>query len=215
MANGAAGSGNLGPAGETSYHVRLACEGDRQSLDWIVEKLSPLLLASARYRLRRSLRSVCDPEDIVQEVWLTTLPKLKDIECREGRYTPVLLKFLSSTLLHKLSNIFQKHIKGKPRRAQAPPDGGEEPLDSVKSDWTGVITRVLRKEVGEAVTSSLEQLSLEDLELAVLRGIEQHSYEDIAILLKQPAKSLAVRYSRILKKLRARVPESVFAELIE
>ena len=57
------------PAFLTSYHVRRAREGSRESVEWVVKKFTPILLASAHYRLRGALRSLYDPEDLVQEVW--------------------------------------------------------------------------------------------------------------------------------------------------
>ena len=43
------------PAGATSVHLRRAIDGDETSLDWIVERLTPLLLAQARYRTTQLL----------------------------------------------------------------------------------------------------------------------------------------------------------------
>jgi RNA polymerase sigma factor (sigma-70 family) len=203
----------------TSLHVGRARQGDSESLSWVIERFSPLLLASARYRLRGELLRVCDPEDLVQEVWMVAIGRLGDLRPRDGRYTPVLLKFLTTTLLGKLSNLFQKHVRGKPKRLEPrddrDADRGAAGIEQVASPWTGVITRVLRREVEDAVASSLASLAPADLEIVLLRGIEQHSYKEIAAIIGGEPKSLVVRYGRALEKLRQRLPESVFAELID
>ncbi len=209
---GAKGGSAATPAEQTSLHVRRAREGDGQSVEWIVEKFTPLLLASARYRLPGSLRSLYDPEDLVNEVWLIALPKLDRLRPREGRYTPVLLKFLSSSLVNKINTLMQKHILGKPgQRRSASPDETDG-LGELSKTVTGVVTRVARQETRDAVWRSLDRLGDPDRELIVLRGIEQHSYREIAAVVGGEPKSLAVRYCRALQKLRSELPDSVFTE---
>ena len=39
----------------TTFHVRRAREGDAPSLEWIVNRFAPVLLANARYRLGKGL----------------------------------------------------------------------------------------------------------------------------------------------------------------
>jgi RNA polymerase sigma factor (sigma-70 family) len=209
-----AGAHDPDPARETTLHVVRALSGEEASLDWIVEKFSPLLLASASYRLSGRLRRVCDPEDLVNDVWLVALGRLADLEPRDGRYTPVLLRFLSSTLLNKLNNLFRKHVLDKPRNLES--SGlDDDPVARVESPWTGVITRVARREAGAAVSQCLEQLSDRDRELIILRGVEQHPYREIAVITGRDPKALAVEYWRGIGKLRKALPRSVFAELID
>ena len=70
---------------QTTLQVRRAMAGDRSSTDWIVQRLSPLLLAQAEYRLGPALRTEIDPADLVAEAWLVALPKLAELTAREGR----------------------------------------------------------------------------------------------------------------------------------
>ena len=81
---------------DTSFHARRAAEGEIESLDWIVRRFSPLLLAQARFRMGESLRRYVSPEDVVQEVWAVGLDRLPGLKPRAGRLTPVFLKFLST-----------------------------------------------------------------------------------------------------------------------
>ena len=50
-------------------------------------------------------------EDLVQEVWAVALPRLKDLVPRDDRLTPVLVRFLSQTLLNIYCNLMRKHIR--------------------------------------------------------------------------------------------------------
>ena len=210
------GEGPRDPALVTSYHVRRARGGDRESLDWLIERFSPLLRAAAEYRLTRSLRRLYDPDDIVQEVWVTAIPRLPELSPRDERYTPVLMKFLSTALLYKIKNLIQKHIRGKPARQEASAPGAEDtradPLDQLPAGDTGVASRLGRQETRDLVAESLEKLDPRDREIIVLRGVEQHPYREIASIVGADPKVLAVRYQRALEKLRRALPGSVYEE---
>ena len=200
----------------TSYHVRQARAGDRTSLEWLVEKFSPLLLANARYRLGKVLGRLYDPDDIVNDVWVVALPRLPELPARDDRYTPVLLKFLSTTLLYRVNNLVAKHIRGKPRKetsAASAETGSSDPVDRLADDGTGLLTGVLRKEKSDVVGATLGKLEERDRELVILRGIEGQSYKEIAVLVGRDSKVLAVQYQRALQKLRDKLPGSVFDEL--
>ena len=105
---GHAQDGGSEPDAVTTIHVQRAKHGDEASLDWVVRRFTPLLLAQARYRLGASLRTHYDPEDLVSEVWAIALPRLPDLTVRDGRATPVLVKFLATTLLFRVNSLMRK-----------------------------------------------------------------------------------------------------------
>jgi RNA polymerase sigma factor (sigma-70 family) len=201
----------------TSFHVRQAREGNRSSLEWLVKKFSPLLLAGARYRLGRVLGALYDPEDIVNDVWLVALPKLPGLADRDGRYTPVLLKFLSTTLLYRVNNLVEKHIRGKPCKESAAASAGDttgaDPVDRLADDRTGIVSRMLRREEVDVVSAALERLEAKDREIVILRGVEGQPYKEIEVLVGRDAKVLAVQYQRAIEKLRGKLLGSVFDEM--
>jgi len=201
----------------TTYHVRQAREGNLESLEWLVEKFSPLLLANARYRLGKTLSTLYDPEDIVNDVWLVALPKLPELPSRDSRFTPVLLKFLSTTLLYRVNNLVEKHIKGKPQKEHGARSetSVRDPVDEIEARQTAMIRRVMRGEIGDLLEKGLERLEEKDRELVILRGVEQQPYREIATLLGRDRKVLAVQYQRALEKLRGLLPGSIFEELDE
>lgn len=199
----------------TTYHVRRAREGDAPSLEWVVNRFAPLLLANARYRLGKNLSQIYDPEDIVNDVWAVALPKLADLSARNNRYTPVVMKYLSTTLVYRINNLVEKHIKGKPKKQVA--SGGDEndggsPLDNLSADATGVFTVTMRRDTRDKILSALNGLSQQDRELILLRGVEGQSYKEIAVLLGGDPKHLAVTYQRALNKLRELLPGSIFQD---
>ena len=95
----------------TSMYVRKAVAGSGESQAWIIHRFTPVLLVSARWHLSRHRRGICDAEDLVQEVWAIALPRLAELEPREERYTPVLLKFLSSTLLNLYRGLIRRRLR--------------------------------------------------------------------------------------------------------
>ena len=193
----------------TSRHLRRARDGDRQGLEEVVRRLSPLLLAQARYRLKAITRRVMDPEDLVAEAWLKTLPRLRELSPRNGRLTPVVLKYLSTTLRHRAKDVLNAQL----RRAPAPDAVVPENVDWLPADTRNVVTRVLEEERDSALHRAIAEMRGEDREILVLRGLEQASVRDVAAITGLSEEAVKKRYSRALQRLRERLPGSVLDEL--
>ena len=175
----------------TTIHARRAVAGDGESLTWLVERFAPALLVQARYRLGRLPRSLCEPEDLVQDAWLVALPRLPELLPWQGRFTPALLKILSTAVLNRSNALYKKHLAGKPRVWA---DKGA--LSSLAGDATGIVTRVVRSERCASLLAAIEQLSPADQEIIILRGIEQASNETVAEVLDLKPNTATVRYRR-------------------
>ncbi|MFK7739840.1 MAG: RNA polymerase sigma factor [Planctomycetota bacterium] len=191
---------------QTTLAVRDALSGQQASLQWLVERFTPLLLAQARHRLKRHLSGKYDAEDLVQDVWLITLPKLAELRPRNGRMTPVLLRFLSEVLVNRYGTLLQKFVHGKPM---------DRPVEDhlLAASSTAALDRACRSEEFETVLRCLENLSERDRRVLILRGIEQANNEEAAEILGMTASHVAVVYHRSLTKLRDRLPSSVFEDL--
>lgn len=199
---------------DTSTHVRRAVGGDRESLEWVVARVTPLLLAQARHRLGARLAVHHAPDDLVQEVWAIALPKLGDLANREVFGTQELLAFLGRILLFRVNNLVSKHITGKPGR-EAAASGGTSPVGRLPAEQSGVITRAVLAERTGAVHDALEQLPERDRALIVMRGLERHAVKEIAVVLGMTENAVSVAYRRALEKLRSALPGSVFDEFAE
>lgn len=189
------------PLTETSVRIRRALAGHRTDLDWVVGHLGPLLEAQARYRMPPSRRDEVD--DIVHEVWLDALPRLGDLRAREGRYTPVLIRYLSKTLLHRV----RRRTSGAPRPATL-----QEPTAATPPET--VVREASLGEVHRRIREGIDQLGERDREVLVLRGVEQWANREVAEITGEPANTVAVRYRRALGRLRERVPHSLLDELL-
>jgi RNA polymerase sigma factor (sigma-70 family) len=194
-------------AGTTSFHVRRALNADEHSLGWIIERFTPLLLAHARYRLGGRPPTFYDPEDLVNDVWFLCLPAFRPgkIVPRRGRFTPVLVKFLSTTLLRRYNDLMRKHVIGKPRRV--------EPVEPTPESCSDVVVKAGRSETARTVTRAIERLSADDREILVLRGMEQAPYALIAARLGVVEGTLRSRFHHALGRLRAALPSSIVEDL--
>ncbi len=203
----------------TTIHVRRSRQGEEESLAWLVERFTPLLLAQARHRIGRHLRGLYDPEDLVQDAWAIVLPRLSDLEPCRGRLTPVLLRFLSTALLNRYGTLVQKHLLGKPLRADPParPGGSTDapdPLAHLPANQTSILSQAAHHEACARLLGAMDELSEQDRELIVLRSIEQVSVPAAARILGLSENALYVRHHRALKRLREQVPDSILADLL-
>lgn len=195
----------------TSIQLRRALAGDAESLDWIIDHLHPLLLAQAQYRLR-ALDGVCEPEDLVQQAWLVSLPRLSDLEPRNGRFTPVLLRFLSSTLLRLTNGLLSREIRRGGRAERAPESASP---DALAARVTNVVNDATRRESRQAVHDAIAALPGTDREILILKGIEQIPYGVLGAQLGASEGALRVRFHRALEKLRGALPPDIVDELID
>ncbi|MEZ6038627.1 MAG: sigma-70 family RNA polymerase sigma factor [Planctomycetota bacterium] len=190
----------------TSLQIGRAVGGDDASVAWLIERFSPALLAQARYRLRGAMAAIAEPEDLVQDVWAITLPRLGDLAARDGRWTPVVLRFLTTTLLRRVHHLVRRRIV-KP--TGAPGEAGPEP----EAQWSGIVTRLGRREQRSALLDAIDGLPADEREVLVLRGIEQLPNSQVAALIGAPDSTVTRRYQRALQHLRELLPGSLFEEL--
>lgn len=195
------------PNADTSVVLRAAVDGDHDSLGWLVAHLSPLLLAQARWRLAGGMVHTIDAEDLVQEAWLVALPRLRELVPREGRLLPVLLRFLATTIVHRVNNLVRDTL----RRGSG--SAGELATERTPDERTGVVTAAVRAEQRRQLLSTIESLEPIDREVLLLRGVEQRSQATTAALLGISGDAVAMRFSRALDRLRAQLPSSLLGDL--
>lgn len=200
------------PFPDTTLHVQRAVGGEPDDLAWVVERFTPLLLAQVAHRLGPELRRHCDPEDVVQEVWAIAVPRLAELSPRGGRYTPVVLKFLSTTALYRIQNLLQKHVRGD--RLDAAHEVSAA-LSQLEDHTSQLISRAVRGEREQALRAAIDELPDDARQILILRGIEQNPVQLVAELLDLKPNTVTVKYRRALEQLRHRLPGSVFDELVD
>lgn len=198
------------PTDLTTVHVHRAVGGDAASRTFLITKFTPWLLVQARYRLTGAAARSCEPEDLVQETWAVTLPRLQDLRTRENRLTPVLLKFLATTLLRIATQAMRKHLR---RRTADLELGADDAVAQLPDDCSGIVTQLCRRDREDRVAAAIAALPKEEQEVLVLRGIEQHGNREVAQMLGVDDSTITRRYQKALETLRASLPDSIAAEL--
>lgn len=209
-----AASGSPPPSLQTSLCIERACAGDAPSRSQVVERITPLLLAQARARLRQPVPGA-EPEDLVQDTWAHALPKLRELTPSDGKWTPMLLRFLSVILLRRINDQLRVALR---RRGGLVGRGGDDPshadpLQAIPAEVTGVVTRLARSQQQCAVQQALAELPDDERQVVVLRGIEQLPNGEVARMLGIDDSSVTRRFQKALERLRVRLPGSVFEEL--
>ena len=200
--------------GQTSIHAMRAANGVADSLAWIVERYTPYLHVQAFHRMPRALTRVCDAEDLINDVWVSVMPRIASIEPGTKGLARALLSYLSTALLNRITSLSRSLAHGEPVRFEWKGDDGsvETGLDRMMLDTTGIVTRVTRSESGEILRELFDEMSEKDREVMLLRGLEQHTNEEVAVMTGEPENTVSKRYCRALEKVRARLPQSLLLE---
>lgn len=199
--------------GQTSYHIRRAGAGEETSVAWVVARFTPFLQAQAEYRLRGPLRKFCEPTELVDEVWAAVLPRLSDLRSREERWTPVLLRFLGTTLLNKINQVLTQVARASWAKGAASESSLRGGVEQLSDPATSVLGEVLREEACRLLREAIERLDPAEREILVLRGIEQLPHAEIASFLNENVGAVTMRYHRTLEKLRTSLKGSILDEL--
>ncbi len=193
--------------GQTSLHLRAAIAGDPTSASWLIAHLSPLLVAQANWRLGPHLRARCEPEDLVQEAWLAALPRLAELQPREGRITPVLLRFLATHIVHQINNLARAALR------QPTADSEAMSMSAVPAAETGVVSAAVRADRRRVLLDAIDSLEAIDREVLLLRGIEQRTLATTAELLGVSQAAVTMRLQRALQRVREHLPADLYADL--
>ncbi|HEX6884327.1 MAG TPA: sigma-70 family RNA polymerase sigma factor [Planctomycetota bacterium] len=197
---------------ELTARVLLAQGGDVESLAWLIARLSPVLRVKAELLLRDVAQPRVDADDLVDEVWLVTLLRLRDLRSEAGHLGRTLMGFLSTTLLNKVSAL---RARRRPRSAEVRP----EPKSSVLTVFERALGErdptpssvLCQHEAEGALRQALDELSQGEREVVVLRALEQRSNEEVAEHLGLTPAGATRRFKRALARLRKRMPASLFA----
>ena len=196
----------------TSIHVQHAIEGKQESAAWVISHFQPFVEAQVRVRLGSSGRQE-DVEDLANELWLVTLRRLPELQPREGRYAPVLVKFLGTTALQLCNNFLRSRIRRGMKRGNSPSDGGSAELDDFARSTRGIVARAALSDVRAQVERCLAELTPAKRDVLVLRIMEQRTNQEIAEILGLEPNTVAVRYKRALEDVRKCLPADVFEDL--
>ncbi len=199
----------------TTVAVRRAVEGDPGSIEWLFLHFGPLLAEQAAYRLGHP-GNFQDAEDVVAEAWLVTFPRLSDLIPRDGRLTPVLLRFLA-TAIRRIAN---RRLSDRLRTTKEIPQSEDTPNEfatppGLAEILAGPREEASRQDTHRRIHDTLNHLDPADRAVVLLRAVEGLSNQEIAIETGELANTISKRYHRALTRLRELLPKSIFDELLD
>jgi RNA polymerase sigma-70 factor (ECF subfamily) len=199
-------------ASSNSHRVNRALGGDRESLEWVVTRFTPLLKAQAALRLGR-LQGQVSVDDVVAEAWLVALRKRADFVPNDAPSTPRLLRFLGTTILNLVNRRMEDYLRRGARQAPLPaPDDSGAGASGLADTVTGAVTHAARHETAAALDAALSELPAIDRQVIILRLVEGLSNQETALQLKESPNTASQRYGRALARLRAALPESFLSD---
>ncbi|MEE9392490.1 MAG: sigma-70 family RNA polymerase sigma factor [Planctomycetota bacterium] len=190
---------------------RFALAGEAEALEWIVSRFSPMLKCQARVRLTGTNLDSSEAEDLVGDVWAVALPRLADIEIRNGSYSPCIIGFLSKILINRHSELLRREIRRVKQRDRGPRQ--DSLLRRLPAETRDAVRRASQGDLAQLITYALQCLSDDDRSVLVLRGMEGLSNAEAAERLGLEASTVAVRYHRAKSHFAERVPKEIYREL--
>jgi RNA polymerase sigma factor (sigma-70 family) len=203
---------------EASRHVHQAVRGSDSSLAWLVERFTPALLLQAERRMGDTLRRHVEPTDLVDDVWLVAIRRMPDLHPVEGRAVRVLMRFLGTVLLRHIRDVYEKLLRRAALGSALDRVGKDaqssiERLSQISSSATGSVSGLIRAERLAAIRAAIDELDPLEREIVTSRAIEGASAADVAAELELTPNHLGVTLHRAIRKIRERLPDSVFDDL--
>lgn len=185
----------------TTQHVQDAIAGDSGSQAWLIQRFSGMIRAQARSLLAGGRWVDGSEEEVEQEVWLRTLPRLKDLRPQDGRLTPVIMTFLGQVVVRTCSEF-------RRRQARELPDAAPDARIDVES--RRAVSAAMDAEASQLVLRAIEDLDAIDREILIMRLMEGASNSLAAESVGLSASAVTRRFQSTLDTLRRRLPGGLF-----
>ena len=176
-----------------------------RSFSALIEEDRPLLLACIRRRMGPSLRAIYDPEDILQEVYLTGWKALRGLRVRRRSALRAWLLCIARNRILDLSRGLRR--RRHPRRTTPlPPSHLELGLDE-NLPAAGPGSREFLEEA-RRLRSCLDRLAFDQRTAVVLREYLSLPWPTVALVLHRSTSSARKVHARARRRLRQSVRPS-------
>lgn len=192
---------------------------DLALLSRLFEQFRPRLLRMLELRIDPSLRSRVDPEDILQDVFITAAKnwhkKVDELQvscsagtgvvCHQDSAKPTPYVWLYGLARDRLLIAWRRHCRQcrHLNREMQIPDGTSMVLGlRLFAKGTSPSKRMSREELQADVRRLMDDLKPDSREILWMRNLDQLSYEEIACRLNISSNCAAARHARALKQFR-------------
>lgn len=149
-----------------------------------------------RARLGRDLQRLCDPEDVLQEVWIRAA----------GCLPQETIQFPRAWLFGIACNVLREELRSTRRDADHVRTPGDTALATLMPVATSVTRQVARRERRAAFYAEIDQLDEADRELLVMHLLEQRPLAEVAVRLQIKVAAASKRVQRLRARLARHGP---------
>ncbi len=182
--------------------------GDAEALAAAFAEYRPRLLKTAHFRLDPRLAGRIDPDDILQEAYLSAAQRCSHVE---GQTEQSLFIWLRLIVAQTLADLHRRHLGARKRDAGREVAGrmGDAATSTTMpmarcllASVTSPLTALRRAEVAERLRAALDRMDPIDREVLALRHFEELANHEIAEVLGIQQKAASIRYVRALRRLK-------------
>jgi RNA polymerase sigma factor (sigma-70 family) len=163
----------------TSELIRRVREGDRDSLERLIQRHVTPLRRYVSGRLPRWARDLADTDDLVQDTLMRTFSKLDAFEVRGGG---ALLAYLRQAVMNRLRDELR-------RKGRVPPLANVDEIDLAGAD--SPLEETIGREAAARYVAALERLHPEERDAIIGRVEMEYSYAELAEVLGKPTPDAA------------------------
>jgi RNA polymerase sigma factor (sigma-70 family) len=171
---------------------------DGARFDALYAEIAPALYAWAELRIRPSMRTQLEPQDLVQEIWLRGRRSFGRLEERGTGFRPWAFRIGKNILMEALR---ASRSDASPR-VEGSPTKNALALDRIPESVTSFTQRLAREDSLRAFLAEAQALDETDRMLLVHCGLESETCADAAVKLGLSEDAAIKRWQRLKARLR-------------
>ena len=180
----------------TTTLVRDFTLGRREAFRALYARVAPRLYVWCSLRLPPGLQSRIEPEDLMQEIWLRCVRSLPRFDRTVAAFRAWLFGIAANTLAESLRRLAR-------RGRESVLDSASSGFDDLPAEVTSVVVGAQRRERAQRLVDKSRELSPEERDLLLYRGVECLPHREVGRLLGVSEGAAEQRWSRLLRRLRA------------
>lgn len=197
---------------QTKRYATGAKRGDAGEFARLYEHVAPAVFAWANLRLRGDHRTVLDPSDLVQEVWMRAWRKIEDLDVDKIPFRFWIFRIAKNVLL-EASRQARRPDRSGSRSSQSRAEGEPDPLQQVADSVTAVSRRIAKDEGLARFQEHVSAMDPDDRSLVVHCGLEGLGLREVGERLGISTEAAAKRWQRLRAKLReSELPQYLLAD---
>lgn len=182
-------------------------DGDRSAFDDLFRRVGGRVYVYVVARMGEALRSVMEPEDLLQEVYAEAYLHFETFEDHgPGSFARWMVGIASNVIRQAYKHHFAAKRRDARRRVSLDDEQGATG-DRLATPEATPSRIIARNEGVRRLAAALDSLEEEDRDVVLLRVFEGCSLEEIATRTGKPRTTVAYRLARAVTRLEGQVPD--------